>query len=154
MAPIRNRNDSQGARSRGRDQQVAAELECQRREGGVVGAVEALAALVGGQGRVARGGELERRASVEPPVLGQVRGAQLLLTLAGRRAQDRLHARRGVARDVVVAHEVGGKEGEVFLQSQGRTSPDFEVMSFKNLAQFAVAGFDGLACIVELEPAG
>ena len=53
-----------------------------------------------------------------------------------------------------IAHEVGGKEGEEFLQAQCRTRTDLQVMGFEDLAQFPIAGFDGLAGIVEIEPGG
>ena len=94
-------------RPRRRDQHVAAELEQERGEGRIVGAVELLQALVGGQRGIGRRAEIEAHAPEEAPVLGDVRGLEALVGLRRRRAQHALHARVGICTDVLVVHETG-----------------------------------------------
>ena len=94
------------SRTRGRDEKVAAELEDEGAEGGIVRPVEALEPFVGREQRIRRRRQGHPHPAEQAPVLVEVGGLEGLEGSTGRGRQDRLDAGAGIAADVLVIDEV------------------------------------------------
>ena len=96
------------ARTRRGDQHIAPELEQQRREGRVVGAVEFLQPFVGGKRGVGRRAEVDAHAPEEALVLGGVRRLEILrMSSADAARSAAFDARIRIAAHILVVHEAG-----------------------------------------------
>ena len=100
------------ARPRGGEEQVAAELEEEAGERGVVAARELLEPLVRGEGGVGGRAEVDRHAPEETLVLGDVVPADRVERAFRGSPQRGLHPRLGVAAHVLVGHEARGRGHE------------------------------------------
>ena len=100
------------AGARAADEQVAAVLEEERGEGRIVARGEAAHALVGRQVGFGRSAEVERHAAEQALVFRGMRSEQLVVGLARGGREGFAVQRVGVAADVVVAAETGGRGDE------------------------------------------